>query len=450
MPAPRVRADFDQLQQIAQRFGQQSEKVQSLYKNLNQKKSVLEGGDWVSNAATKFYAEMNSSVMPSLNRLGDSLSSAQQVTLKMRQIMKTAEEEAAALFKGGGQAAGAGGSSGAGDGGQGKSGGGFLKQVGGFFSGVWEGAKGMATGLYHVVRHPIDTLKGLAYAVTHPGELWDALKKPYVEDWQSGNYGRAIGRGAFEVAMLLIPGIGGAKAVGKGAEAAALASKAAKAAEVAEVAGVVAKGSKAAEVVSVTSKGAEAAALGSKAAEMADVAATFARNQRIAAEALASADKASDAAKAADVFNSAQKALGTPGASEAIAGFKAADAGSLPGVIDNFGGGLGRAGDIPAELAERRVTLVGRNAQTVPAGETGSRILKVPGETWSPELNALWLKEAVNNGDVFKLATEVADNMGSLRGAPEYGGISVYTRELNALKDAGYTRVGDYLVPPRR
>ena len=29
------------------------------------------------------------------------------------------------------------------------------------------------------------------------------------------------------------------------------------------------------------------------------------------------------------------------------------------------------------------------------------------------------------------------------------GGVSVFTRELTVLKEAGYTRVGDYLVPPR-
>lgn len=441
MPAPRVRADHQQLNQLAQKFGQQSEAINALQQNVKSKMQVLEGRDWVGKGATKFYNEMNSSVLPSVKRLSTALAHAKEVTLKISKIMQQADDDVAALFRGG--EAGKGGSAGAGGegGGSGSSGGGFLSQVGGFFEGVWEGAKGMVGGLYHMVTSPIETLKGIGHAITHPGELWDALKKPYVEDWQSGNYGRAIGRGAFEVAMLLVPGIGEAKAAGKAAEAAELAnaaSKAAKAAEAAEAANALAKSAKVAETANAASK----------AAEVAEVAANIAKNQRIAMEALAGADKAADAARAADVFSAAQKAAGAPGAAEAISAFKTVDATAMPSILDSFGGGLGKAGDIPAELAGRRVTTVGRLAQTEALGEAGARILKVPGETWSQELNALWMKEAANNGDVIRLATEVANDTKSLAGSAQYGGISVYARELQVLKDAGYTRVGDFLIPP--
>jgi WXG100 family type VII secretion target len=443
MPAPRVRADHQQLAQLAQNFGRHSEAINAMQQNVKSKMQVLESRDWVGKGATKFYNEMNSSLLPSVKRLGSALARAKQVTLKISKIMQQAEDDAAALFKGG--AAGGGAFAGAGASASGTAnvggGGGFLSQVGGFFEGVYEGAKGMVGGLYHMVTSPIETLKGIGHAITHPGELWDALKKPYVEDWQSGNYGRAIGRGAFEVAMLLIPGVGEAKAVGKAGEAAELAniaSKAAKAAEAAEAANALAKGARAAE----------AANAASKAAEVAEVAASIAKNQRIAMEALAGADKAADAARAADVFTAAQKAAGAPGAAEAISTFKAVDATAMPGILDTFGGGLGKAGDIPAELASRRVTTVGRLTQTEALGEAGARILKVPGNTWSQELNALWMKEAANNGDVIKLATEVANDTKSLAGSAQYGGISVYARELQVLKDAGYTRVGDFLIPP--
>ncbi len=442
MPAPRVRADHQQLTQLAQSFGQQSEAINAMHQNVKNKMQVLEGRDWVGKGATKFYNEMNSSVLPSVKRLSTALEHAKQVTLKISKIMQQADEDVAALFRGGAAGGGAGSFAGAKASGEASTGGGgFLSQVGGFFEGVWEGAKGMVGGLYHMVTSPIQTLKGIAHAVTHPGELWDALKKPYVEDWQSGNYGRAIGRGAFEVAMLLIPGVGEAKAVGKAGEAAELAnvaSKAAKAAEAAEAANALAKGAKAAEMANAASK----------AAEVAEVAATIAKNQRIAMEALAGADKAADAARAADVFSAAQKAASAPEAAKAISTFKAADATAMPSILDSFGGGLGKAGDIPAELAGRRVTTIGRFAETGPAGEAGARILKVPGETWSQELNALWMKEAANNGDVIKLATEVANDTKSLAGSAQYGGISVYARELALLKEAGYTRVGDFLVPP--
>ncbi len=76
---------------------------------------------------------------------------------------------------------------------------------------------------------------------------------------------------------------------------------------------------------------------------------------------------------------------------------------------------------------------------------------KIAGEdsTWSSELNSLWVKEAVDHGDVIKLVTDVAPTKTSLLGMKEYGGISVYTRELNESLAAGYRRVGDYLIPPQ-
>ncbi|HLF01431.1 MAG TPA: WXG100 family type VII secretion target, partial [Anaerolineales bacterium] len=285
MGVPRIRADHDQLAQIARNFGNQADRVRSTQQSLNQNVQTLKSGDWIGKGATAFYREMDQTIFPAVKRLGEALSQAQKVTQQISRLMQEAEQSISAIFilealgsalGGTGGAAGAGGFAGASASasasGSSSSGGGFWSQVGGFFEGVWEGAKGMVGGLFHAVTHPIDTLKGLAHAVTHPGELWDALKKPYVEDWQSGNYGRAIWRGAFEVAMLLIPGIGEAKAVGKGAEVASVAGKAAKAAEVAEAAGTVARGARAAE----------AAAGAGRAAELAEAAAVIARNQRIA------------------------------------------------------------------------------------------------------------------------------------------------------------------------
>jgi WXG100 family type VII secretion target len=99
MPAAKVRADYEQLAEIARRFGGQADSTQVMLQSLKRQMQVLEGGDWVGRSADKFYAEMNSSLLPTVQRLTDALSRARQVTQQISKIMKDAEDAAAALFK---------------------------------------------------------------------------------------------------------------------------------------------------------------------------------------------------------------------------------------------------------------------------------------------------------------------------------------------------------------
>jgi hypothetical protein len=174
------------------------------------------------------------------------------------------------------------------------------------------------------------------------------------------------------------------------------------------------------------------------------------RQRQVAMDALAAAgNPPRDTELAVDVFDSAQRALEAPGAAEAISTYDAVDASAIPAVVAAFGGPTGTPGTIPPQFAGREVTTVGRLGQTGPAGDAGERILRVPDSSWSPSLNALWMQDAVNRGDVIKLATGVSADGSSLEGSPARGGVSVFTRELSVLMEAGYTRQGDYLVPPR-
>ena len=179
------------------------------------------------------------------------------------------------------------------------------------------------------------------------------------------------------------------------------------------------------------------------------VGASLARGRQVATTALAAAPNPRNSALATDVFDSAQRAIAAPGAAAAIATYQAADATAIPGIVGSFGGPLGQPGAVPPQFAGREVTTIGRLPQTGPAGDAGERILRVPNDSWSPELNALWMQDAANRGDVIKLATGVSADVSSLAGNPAYGGVSVFTRELAVLQAAGYTRQGDYLVPPR-
>jgi hypothetical protein len=65
---------------------------------------------------------------------------------------------------------------------------------------------------------------------------------------------------------------------------------------------------------------------------------------------------------------------------------------------------------------------------------------------WTIERNFGWLKEATENGDVFYLASPVTEaNLWN----PKRGDVTVYLRELDMILQAGYRRIGDYLIPPQ-
>ena len=277
MAVPRIRADYDQLGQVAQRFGAAAEAAGASLQAIQQQMQVLEGGDWVGQGAKAFYQEMSSSVLPRLKRLGSALQAAQQTTQAISREMKQAEEAAAAVFRAfgaiggassvstlvGGAAALAGAVAAAAGSGE-ADGGGILSSIGDFFGGVIDEGKDMIGGLWHAATHPIDTLQGLVHGITHPGELWDAFKKPFVEAWESGHPFRAIGRGAL-FAVSLFVGAGEAEAAGKAGELAraadvANAIRAAKLAESARMAGRFADTVDAAKALGQAARGSDEAA----------------------------------------------------------------------------------------------------------------------------------------------------------------------------------------------
>ena len=98
MPAPKIRADHDQLNQIASRFGRQASDVQKSLKRVKGEVDTLQGGDWVGKGATAFYNEMDSEVLPALTRLASALYAAQKVTDQISKILQAAEDEAARIL----------------------------------------------------------------------------------------------------------------------------------------------------------------------------------------------------------------------------------------------------------------------------------------------------------------------------------------------------------------
>lgn len=96
MPTADIRADYQVLEEIATTFGNESERVQRVYSQLDTTINKLKKGGWVSDAADTFYREMDEVILRSMQRLADALAQAAEVTLEIETTFKAAEEVAAA------------------------------------------------------------------------------------------------------------------------------------------------------------------------------------------------------------------------------------------------------------------------------------------------------------------------------------------------------------------
>lgn len=99
-----IQAHYERLEQIAATFGAHAQRSAELRARLAQQADALVDSAWQGEAAQRFHAEMSRELLPALQRLAEALDEAQRVTLQIRDIIRAAEEEAAALFQGDGPA----------------------------------------------------------------------------------------------------------------------------------------------------------------------------------------------------------------------------------------------------------------------------------------------------------------------------------------------------------
>ncbi len=143
----KFRADYGALAQIAKSFANEASNTRQTLNQLRQQKDGLQSKDWIGKGADKFYGEMDTAVMPMLNRLINALETAQRITTQISQIAKQAEEEASGLLRGQGVGAGSAGAGGASGGAGGASGGaGGASGGSGGSSGGSGGSSGGASG----------------------------------------------------------------------------------------------------------------------------------------------------------------------------------------------------------------------------------------------------------------------------------------------------------------
>lgn len=98
MPSATVRAHYDELRQIQQSFSQQADAVAQTNQKLKDRMETLKSGDWIGKGATAFYQEMDSQVMPSMQRLNRALTEAARITAQISNLLKQAENDASGCF----------------------------------------------------------------------------------------------------------------------------------------------------------------------------------------------------------------------------------------------------------------------------------------------------------------------------------------------------------------
>jgi WXG100 family type VII secretion target len=100
MPSGKVQLKYDELMDARERFRRNGEAVAQLIQNIRSKMDVLEGGLWIGYGAQSFFGEMQSEVLPALNRLHAALAeSAVQGIQTVHDKGQEAEEQAGNLFK---------------------------------------------------------------------------------------------------------------------------------------------------------------------------------------------------------------------------------------------------------------------------------------------------------------------------------------------------------------
>ena len=99
--AAKIQADYEQLGQIASQFAQQGDRTLALGRQVYNCMSELQNGGWIGVGAQRFYNEMDSLVLPGLERLMNALNTGAAQTERISQILRSAEEQAGQLFHGG-------------------------------------------------------------------------------------------------------------------------------------------------------------------------------------------------------------------------------------------------------------------------------------------------------------------------------------------------------------
>lgn len=90
--------------------------------------------------------------------------------------------------------------------------------------------------------------------------------------------------------------------------------------------------------------------------------------------------------------------------------------------------------------------MIGRLPDTEAGAELGMRRLWDP--DWSTNVNDAWVQGGIDANKPFYLGSEISFK--TLRSGDPIYPKTIFFRELSQLRDAGYYRQGDWMLPPNR
>jgi WXG100 family type VII secretion target len=100
MSANITQAQYQQLENVATQFAQESERMRQVQQVVVTVCDNLARGGWLADAATQFQREMANDVHPAISRLVGALAEAASVTRQISMLLQQAEDEAAAHLNG--------------------------------------------------------------------------------------------------------------------------------------------------------------------------------------------------------------------------------------------------------------------------------------------------------------------------------------------------------------
>jgi len=93
-----IRADYDQMPQVSKKFEREAANVKRSIDSLKRTIEVLKGGDWVGEGANAFYREMESEVLPAMQRLLTALEMGSGVIQAIVRLLHETEQAIGGLF----------------------------------------------------------------------------------------------------------------------------------------------------------------------------------------------------------------------------------------------------------------------------------------------------------------------------------------------------------------
>ena len=99
MPADIIQVEYDTLEEISQKFDLLSADAREMIQRLSHAVMKLQNGGWQGRGSQAFFAEMDDTIFPALQRLSEALEESKETVRQIKDILYAAEEDAANLFQ---------------------------------------------------------------------------------------------------------------------------------------------------------------------------------------------------------------------------------------------------------------------------------------------------------------------------------------------------------------